>query len=219
MASEIDMDVLGTPDVDAMSAASDQPADGDETGPVRRCLVSREVLPKEALVRFVVGPDGDIVPDVEERLPGRGMWVKADRSVLEAAVAKGLFAKAARRTLEVPPDLVDRVVTLFTRRALNLIGLARRAGQAVCGYERVRAELLKNNVCVLLAASDGAEDGQRKLKVLAEGVPIVALFTNAELAAILGRENVVHAAIAPGRLAESLIAATKRLVGMRRTGE
>jgi uncharacterized protein len=183
--------------------------------PLRRCIATREVLPKASLVRFVVGPAGDVVPDVSGKLPGRGFWVKAERTALANAVAKNLFAKAARQSVAVPSDLVDRTGALLARRCLELIGLARRAGQAVCGFEKVRDALRKERVGVVLAAADGAADGRGKLKALAGERATVALFTAAELSASLGRENVVHAALAPGRLAERLIAESARLAGLQ----
>lgn len=191
--------------------------DTDEpvTGPLRRCIVTRTVLPKETLVRFVVGPAGEIVPDIAAELPGRGLWVKAERAALTSAVAKNLFAKAARRPVEVPADLVNRVSAILSHRCLDLIGLARRAGQVVCGFEKVRNALRDRRLAVLLAAADGAPDGRSKLKALAGELPILALFQGAELSAALGRENVVHAGLMPGRLAQRLIVESARLAGIR----
>lgn len=194
-----------------LGVADDDPT----TGPLRRCIVTREVLPKESLVRFVIGPAGDVVPDVAGKLPGRGLWVKAERPALANAVAKNLFAKAARQSVAVPPDLVDRTAGLLAQRCLELIGLARRAGQVVCGFEKVRDALRQERVGILLAAADGAADGRSKLQALAGGRATVAMFTAAELSASLGRENVVHATLAPGRLAEQLIAESARLAGLR----
>lgn len=185
------------------------------TGPLRRCIVTREVLPKESLLRFVIGPAGEVVPDVAGKLPGRGLWVKAERAVLANAIAKNLFAKAARQSVAAPADLVDRTAALLAQRCLELIGLARRAGQALCGFEKVRDALRTERVSVVLAAADGAIDGRAKLKALAGDRATVALFTVAELSAALGRENVVHAALAPGRLAERLIVESARLAGLR----
>jgi len=200
---------------DAPSGTAEDVPDAPLTGPLRRCIVTRQVLPKESLVRFVIGPAGDVVPDIAGKLPGRGLWVKVERAALAKAVAKNLFAKAARQSVAVPADLVDRTIALLSQRCLDLIGLARRAGQAVCGFEKVRDALGKERVGVLLAAADGAADGRRKLKALAGERATVALFTAAELSASLGRPNVVHAALAPGRLAERLIVESARLAGLR----
>jgi predicted RNA-binding protein YlxR (DUF448 family)/ribosomal protein L7Ae-like RNA K-turn-binding protein len=209
-----DMAPIETMGVDASLGATDDATDAPMTGPLRRCIVTREVLPKESLVRFVVGPAVDAVPDIAGKLPGRGLWVKAERAVLASAVAKNLFAKAARQSVTVPADLVDRTVVLLSRRCLDLIGLARRAGQAVCGFEKVRDALRNGRVGLVLAAVDGAADGRGKLEALAGELPILAQFTVAELSAALGRENVVHAALAPGRLAERLIVDSARLAGL-----
>jgi hypothetical protein len=195
--------------------AADPAIDEIATGPLRRCLVTREVLPKTDLVRFVVGPDGVLVPDVAGRLPGRGLWVKAQRDVLAAAVAKRLFAKAAKQQVEMPADLVERTGALLAQRCLDLIGLARGAGQAVAGFEKVRDWLAAGRVGVLLAAADGAADGRRKLAALAQGIPLLALFSSVELSAALGRDNVVHAALAKGGLAERLNVEAGRLAGLR----
>jgi uncharacterized protein len=192
------------------------PAIGEiAVGPLRRCLVTREVLPKTDLIRFVVGPDAMLVPDVAGRLPGRGLWVKAQGEVLAAAVAKRLFAKAAKQQVEIPADLVERTAALLTQRCLDLLGLARGAGQAVAGFEKVRDWLATGRAGLLLAAADGAADGRRKLAQLAQGIPVLALFSSAELSAALGRDNVVHAALAKGGLAERLKAEAGRLAGLR----
>ncbi len=200
---------------DVPPGTTEDVADTPLTGPLRRCIVTREVLPKESLVRFVIGPAGEVVPDIAGKLPGRGLWVKAERVVLAKAVAKNLFAKAARQAVSVPADLVDRTPAMVSQRCLDAIGLARRAGQVICGFEKVRDALRNERVRIVLAAADGAADGRGKLKALAGELPILALFTVAELSASLGRENVVHAALAPGRLAERLIAESARLAGLR----
>jgi len=210
-----DMAAIDTMGADAPLRTAEDPVDFPATGPLRRCIVTREVLPKESLIRFVIGPAGDLVPDISGKLPGRGLWVKAERAVLAKAVAKNLFAKAARQSVNVPADLVDRTVALLSQRCLDLIGLAQRAGQAICGFEKVRDALRNRRVGIVLAAADGAADGRGKLKALAGALPILALFTGAELSASLGRGNVVHAAMAPGRLAERLIAESARLTGLR----
>jgi predicted RNA-binding protein YlxR (DUF448 family) len=210
-----DMIASETMGADVPLDTSEDVADAALAGPLRRCIVTREVLPKESLVRFVVGPAGEVVPDIAGKLPGRGLWAKAERAVLAKAVDKNLFAKAARQSVNVPPDLVDRTVALLSQRCLDVIGLARRAGQAICGFEKVRDALRNGRVGIVLAAADGAADSRGKLKALAGELPTLALFTVAELSASLGRENVVHAALTPGRLAERLIAESARLAGLR----
>ena len=186
-----------------------------ESGPNRRCIVSGEVKPAEGMIRFVVGPDGDIVPDIDGRLPGRGLWLSADRAMVNTAGAKNLFSKAARRKVSVPPDFADRIERLLLRRCLELIGLARRAGQAVVGFEKARGELKAGRGAIILAASDGAADGRDKIRALASGKPLVAVLRSDELGAAFGRNHAVHAVVAPGRLAARLSVETARLAGFR----
>ena len=183
--------------------------------PVRRCLATGEVADKSDLVRFVVGPDATVVPDVDGKLPGRGMWVSASREVVDKAVAKRLFSRAAKRTTTAPADLADTVEALLARRCLSYLGLAVRAGEAVTGFEKVREQLRKRQAVVLLAASDAADDGRDKLARLAEGVMVVGLFTRAELSLAIGRENVVHAALRRGGLADRFVVEAARLSGFR----
>jgi predicted RNA-binding protein YlxR (DUF448 family)/ribosomal protein L7Ae-like RNA K-turn-binding protein len=181
---------------------------------VRRCIVTGSVRPKAELVRFVVGPAGEIVPDAEECLPGRGLWVLADGATLAHAISRNAFARAARRPVRVDADLLAHVVGLLRRRCLDLVGLARRAGQAVAGFEKVHAALGRENVALLLAASDGAEDGRAKLRAVAADVPVIALFDAAALGAALGRDRSVHAAILEGGLARRLVVECARLASL-----
>src|SRR4029077_4783388 len=126
-----------------MTAGAVEPGEGESEpkGPLRRCLVTREVRPKPELLRFVVGPDQTLVFDPAERLPGRGLWLTARRDIVETAVAKGLFSKAAGMRLSVPADLAGQVEALLGERCLSLLGLARRAGQLRTGFEKVREDL------------------------------------------------------------------------------
>ena len=182
---------------------------------LRRCIVTRQALEKPALIRFVVDPDGRVAPDLKERLPGRGLWVTANRAVLDQAVAKNAFAKAARQQVKIDRDLADRVVALARREVAELLGLARKSGQLVAGFEKVEAALRAGKVRVLVAASDGAADGRGKLARLAgSGVEICAPLTATELAQALGREHAVHAAIKAGGLAEKTIIASRRFAAL-----
>jgi predicted RNA-binding protein YlxR (DUF448 family) len=183
--------------------------------PERRCLVTREVKERDRMVRFVLDPAGRVVPDVDERLPGRGMWLSADRNVLKRAVAANLFARAARGRVQVAADLAEQVERLLVSRALNCLGLARRAGQVAMGFDQVRSCLRSSSAAVLIAAADSAADGRRKLRQLAPDLPLITAFSRAELGAALGREGIVHVAVAPGGLARRLIAAVRRLAGFR----
>ena len=177
----------------------------------RRCIVSGDVLPKDALIRFVIGPDGCVVPDLDAKLPGRGLWLRPERDIIRAACAKGAFSRAARREARPPDDLPGDVERLLRRRCLELIGLARRSGALVAGFEAVKAYLSEEEAGALLAASDGAADGKGKIRALAPGVPVVDQFDGQELGAALGRDHVVHGAVAKGRLAERIVREAARL--------
>jgi uncharacterized protein len=206
-------------DTGALTDAAAEAFPAAESGPQRRCLATGEVRPKAALVRFVVSPDGTVVPDVAGRLPGRGLWLTARRDIVAAAAAKKVFARAARRAVIASADLPDAVERLLARRCCELIGLARRAGAAVTGFEKVREELRAGRVGAALEASDGAEGGRDKLLRLGRGlVAVVDVLTAAELGAAFGRDRAVHGALAPGRLAERLVEDASRLKGFRAAG-
>jgi len=191
---------------------------GDEQGPLRRCLATGASQPVERMVRFVVGPAGEVVPDIEARLPGRGMWLSADRDVLNKALARNVFAKAARRAVAVPADLADRIESLLARRCIELLGLARRAGQVVAGFDQVRAALGAGQGGLLVEAADGGADGRGKLVALASGLPVVDVLTGEELGAAFGRERFVHVLVQAGALAERLRTQASRLAGFRTAG-
>ncbi|MBI1209603.1 MAG: RNA-binding protein [Azospirillum sp.] len=188
--------------------------------PFRRCLATGESQLKERLIRFVVGPDDRIVPDLEGRLPGRGLWLSADRKTIERAVARQLFCRAARRPVKVDADLAARVGALAESRCLALVGLARRAGDAVAGFDQVRDALKSGKigrgkrVALLLQAVDGAADGRAKLAALAGSLPVIEQFAAAALGAALGRERTVHAAIAAGGLADRIRLECRRFAGL-----
>ena len=184
--------------------------------PTRRCFVTRRVGCKDALIRFVVGPENTVYPDVAAVLPGRGLWLSAERDVVHTACAGNLFAKGFRAAVSVDADLADRVEALVTARCLDLLGLARRAGVLAAGFEKARAMLAAGGAGVFVVASDAAADGRRKLEGLDREVSVVALFSAAELARALGREHVVHVAVESGRLATRIIVESGRLAGFRR---
>ncbi|MFZ0694470.1 MAG: RNA-binding protein [Alphaproteobacteria bacterium] len=186
-----------------------------EKAPQRRCFATGAVRYKTELVRFVIAPDGAVVPDIEEKLPGRGLWLTASRDIITASSGKGLFAKAARAPARAPANLADQVEALLARRCLDLLGFARRAGQVTTGFEKVRAWLGAGKAFLLLEASDGAEDGRRKLAISARDIPVIDLFRGDELSQALGRENAVHVAVRGGKLAALLQQEAARLAGFR----
>ncbi|NNG04848.1 MAG: RNA-binding protein [Inquilinus sp.] len=192
---------------------------GAVTGAERRCLATGAVLPKSALIRFVVGPEAVLFVDIEGRLPGRGLWVAADRAALEKAVAKRLFGRSARQVLIVPGDLPAQVEARLEQRCLDLLGLARRAGHAVAGFEKVRDWIRSGRAALLLEAADGAADGRAKLRGLAPGLPMATAFDAARLGAVFGRDHAVHVALAAGGPTERLAAELARLAGVRGNSE
>ncbi len=199
---------------DAPEAASSDPADDEpERGPLRRCIVTRARLPKEAMLRFVVGPDRMLIPDLAARLPGRGMWLSARRDVLETARHRGGFAKAARAPVTLPTDLSMVLQAGLARRFADFLGLARRAGQAVCGFEKARELLAAGRAGLVVQASDGSMDERARL-VGGRDVAVVAPLDSAALGQVFGRAHVVHVAVARGRLAEALVTEAGRLAGV-----
>ena len=183
----------------------------------RRDIVSGEVMAEGRLVRFVAGPEGVVVPDLARKLPGRGLWVAADRASVETAVRKGQFARAAKAQLKAPQDLAGQVEALLRRRVLAGLGLARRAGQLVSGFEKVAAAILSGKAAWLIEASDGAVDGRRKLLSLARkqtpSPSLLGLYGAEELGLALGRENVIHTAFLAGRAAGRWAEDVQRLSG------
>ena len=182
---------------------------------MRRCVATRQCRPRRELIRFVIGPDGGLAPDFEEKLPGRGYWVGADPESIDAARRTRAFQRAARRRLSVPGDLEARVEAGLARRCCGLLGLARRAGLLAAGYERAREWLRDGRGAVLVEALDGAENGRRALAGLARGLPAVSVLTAAEMGAAIGRDFTVHAVLGPGRLAERFALEAGRLAGFR----
>lgn len=182
-------------------------------GPTRRCLVTGEERPKAELVRFVVGPDGQVVPDIDGRLPGRGLWTLAKRDIVAAAVAKRLFSRAAKGPTAADPALAARVEALLVQRCLATLGLARRAGQAVGGFEKVRGWVERDMCGALVIAAAAEADGRRRLS--GHGLPTVDVLTAAELGGVFGREDLTYVAVRRGELARRLAVDAARLSGFR----
>ena len=185
--------------------------------PIRRCIATGERLGQAGMIRFVLDPSGRVVPDLAGRLPGRGMWLSADRGRFKTALEKRGFARAARRQVTVEPDLAERVEALLLRRLTDLIGLARRGGQAVCGHEKTRAAIQAGSVALLLEAVDGATEPREKLARLAPVARRVAVLSAAELGSAFARDHAVHAAVLDGGLARAIAEEAERLGGMRRS--
>jgi uncharacterized protein len=178
----------------------------------RLCIATRQVRPVGALIRFVIGPDGAVVPDLKRRLPGRGVWVTARRQAVAEAVRRRLFGRGLKAEVRVSPELPDAVERLLEQSALNALSIARKAGLVVHGFAKVEAAIASSEVAALIRASDAGEDAGRRLaaafshgedgaKERTEG-KIVKAFTSAQLDLALGRLNVVHAALLAGRASE-----------------
>ena len=185
-----------------------------ETGPLRRCVVTRERDYRARMIRFVVSPDRVVTPDLLAKLPGRGIWLSARRDVLLTARSKGAFARAARGQVSVPADLLEVVHAGLSRRVVELLGLARRAGQAVAGFQKSREWLQSRRVGIVIQAWDGSRDERSRLMSGVRDVPAAAPLSAQALGAVFGRDHVVHAAVAQGRLAEALGIEITRLQGM-----
>ena len=183
----------------------------------RRDIVSGEVMDEARLIRFVAGPDGTVVPDLARKLPGRGLWVCAERASVETAARKGLFSRAAKAKLTAAPDLADQVESLLKRRLLSALGLARRGGDLTSGFEKVSAAITAGKAAWLIEASDGAADGRRKLRAVVrkQSRPpgLIGVFSSTELGLALGLENVIHTAFLAGRAADRWAQDAYRLAG------
>lgn len=192
---------------------------------VRTCALTRAEKPVEALVRFVVGPDDVLVPDVEARAEGRGVWITLSHAAVEEAVRKKAFARSLKAQVTVADDLAALTRLRLEQRLLSALGMARKAGQFVTGATKVKSALESGQVVALLTATDAAPDGRNKmlgtLKALnyarreagltGPDVPHFELLQSAEMGLALGLENVIHAALTTGAAAQSAVDKAKRL--------
>lgn len=206
--TEVAMTAVAEPDFSLPEADAADPVQ-------RRCIALGVPRDRALLIRFVVGPEAMIVPDIDERLPGRGLWVTADRGAIDLVLRRKLFAKAARQAVQVPENLPGLLEAALVRRCRDLLGLARRAGQGVFGQQKVRERLADGVVGVLLEAADGAEGDCRKLRALAPAMPVVRVLSAAEIGAGIGREHIVHGLLRAGRLADRFVRESSRLAGFR----
>ncbi len=188
-----------------------------DDGAERRCIATGETQPKAGLVRFVAGPDGQIVPDVAGKLPGRGIWVAADRSALDKAVAKKLFARGAKQSVTLPDNLADMVEGLLAKRLIELVSLARKSGDAISGFEKVKEALTSGKVAVLLQAKDGSDGQKAKIRPPMGENTHISCLNGAELGLAFAKENVIHAALAAGGLNARIVEEATRLTGLRGT--
>ena len=190
--------------------ASNDRSDGAE----RKCIATGEVQPKHGLIRFVVGPDNQVYPDILGKLPGRGIYVAADRAALELAIKKKAFSRSAKQLVSLPDGLVDEVEQQLARRVVELISLQRKAGKAVAGYEKVKGWLQTEEAEVLIQAVDGSGRGKSKLSTPHYG-HYIGWLTADELGLAFGRQTVIHGALASGGLTQRVVEEAGRLKGVR----
>ena len=207
-----------------MTALAHKLEQTEHDGRERRDIVSGEVMPENRLLRFVAGPDGKVVPDVAAKLPGRGLWVAATAAAIRTAVDKKLFSRAAKAPLAADADLAERAQKALVARMQGDLGIARRSGVLVLGFDNVLRQLEgPKPPKLLIEAFDGAPDGKRKLYAAAHRLElkcvVIETLTSAELGLALGRENVIHAAVQPGGLADRLMFDAERLSGFRDRSE
>jgi predicted RNA-binding protein YlxR (DUF448 family) len=181
----------------------------------RRCIVTRETEVKAGLVRFVVGPEDQVIPDVLEKLPGRGMWVSASRKAIDEAVKKGLFARAAKAPAKADPALADQVEGILARRVVDMLSMGRKAGRAVAGLEKVKTWLIDEKAVVLLQASDGSERGKTALRPPDGPETLIDCLTSSELGMAFGRDTVIHAAMTKDGITNRVLYDAARLAGLR----
>lgn len=187
----------------------------EQDDPERKCIATGESQPKAGLIRFCVGPDGMLVPDVMGKLPGRGVYVTADRDLIDKAAKKNLFSRAARQPVKVPDGLSDLVERLVTQRVIDMLSLARKAGDAVMGYEKVKDWLVKGKAATLIQASDGSERGKTKLHAPDGKYGFIGVLSAGEIGLAFGRERAIHAALAAGGLRTRVVEEAAKLAGLR----
>lgn len=184
-----------------------------QTTSLRRCLLSRQHGHPDTMLRFVVAPEGEIIPDLAARLPGRGMWLCADRDVLGNPQLSRIFARGARRQVKVPKQLLNLVVEGLAKRVQDGISLGRRAGEAVCGFQKCRERIAAGRVGVVICAEGASQDELSRLMSGHRHLPVVEVSAQV-LALAFGRDHAVYAVMAPGALSRRLVTECKRLTGV-----
>ena len=189
----------------------------ETTKSIRTCIASGLPRSKAGMVRFVIDPEDRPIPDLEEKLPGRGIWLTADHRLIRRACIKNLFAKKARRRVHIDYDIPELMVKLMVRRCTHNLGLARRAGQTLIGFDKLKRALQNHQEGYVFLAHDGGLKGRKKIAQLAERVPILCALTATEIGIAFGRNRVVYAFISPSGLGDGLFRDMSRLAGLRET--
>ena len=207
----------------AQDGELDRGASSVGAGAERFCALTRSLLPVSEMIRFVVGPAGEVVPDVKRKLPGRGIWITASRAAIDEAVKRNVFARGFKRDVKVAGDLTEETDRMLARAALDALAMAGKAGQVVGGFAKVEAALARDDVLALIHASDAAEDGKRKLMAAIRRarteesgeIEVISIFAGTDLDLALNRPNVVHAALLAGPGSETFLSRVKRLQRFR----
>jgi uncharacterized protein len=213
----------------------------DKSATMRMCAVTRQIRPIDELIRFVVSPSGEVIPDLKRKLPGRGLWVSASHQVVAEAIRRNQFGKGFKRDLRVAPTLAADTETLLVRSAVEALAMVAKAGQVISGFAKVEDALRRGqaqnsgsgsakgsvdaSVQALIHAADGAADGIRKLDALvrqkaanddeSHPFPIVTALTSEQLDLALGRSNVIHAALLAGPASKTFLSRSQILVRYR----
>ena len=201
----------------------------DRSATMRMCAVTRQVRPIDELIRFVVAPSGEVIPDLKRKLPGRGLWVSASRQTVAEAVRRHHFSKGFKREVRVSPTLATDTETLLARSAIEALAMAAKAGRVISGFGKVedalRSRQARASVEALIHASDGAADGIRKSDAIVRqnaGIndesfqfPVVTALTSEQLDLALGRSNVIHAALLAGPASKTFLSRSHTLVRYR----
>jgi predicted RNA-binding protein YlxR (DUF448 family) len=201
----------------------------DRSATMRMCAVTREVRPIGELIRFVVSPQGEVVPDLKRKLPGRGLWVSASRRTVAEAVRRNHFSKGFKRDIRAAATLPADTEALLVRSATEALAMVAKARQVVSGFSKVEGALREGQAQALIHASDGAADGIRKLDAIVRQkhgnpdesqefpavFPIVNVLTSEELDLALGRSNVIHAALLAGPASKTFLSRCQILVRYR----
>jgi predicted RNA-binding protein YlxR (DUF448 family) len=209
------------------------PADLDDgprtkSGTARMCAVTRQVKPIDELIRFVVAPSGEVIPDLKRKLPGRGLWISLSRAAVDDAARRGVFARGFKKAVQASPELAADTEALLVRSAADALAMAGKAGQVVSGFAKTESALATGDVAAVIHAADGSDDGIRKLdaKLAAltrentekpANLPVIRVFTTDELDLALGRSNVVHAALLAGPASKTFLARCQMLDRYRQT--
>lgn len=181
----------------------------------RHCIVTRQTFAKAQMVRFVIGPDQKVTPDILEQLPGRGLWVTAHRKTINKAIKQNLFSRAAKQNVEMPENLADLIENLLVKRITGLLSLARKGGQAVCGFEKTKTVLISGSSPILLQAKDGSGAQKQKIHSAHKTKDYIGHLTSDELGLAFGRKNIIHAAVSKGGLSARILLEANRLAGFR----